>query len=120
MNINWNDLCDGKTAIHTPAFDDARRLIDMVKSAYPDVLLINETLLLDYWRRYEDKCCYRFMPVYSDGHLAYINCAYCKKEWYETRAPRYRVVEFDSIFNPDFGHIESGYLSAADAFAALF
>ena len=123
MNINWKELCDGKTAVHTPNREDAVNLIDMLKSVYPNTSMLDAEFLYRHWNRYEDRCCYRFTAIYKnnvDKHPDSISCSYCYKEWYEERSLLYRVLEFNDIFKQDFGQIESDYLSAADVFAALF
>lgn len=124
MNIDWKNICDGRTAIHTPKLDDAIYMYEMLKTSYPDATPKDSGWLRAFWEQYKDQCCYRFTFGYKEDNTSgspdYIRYSYCRKEWYEAKAPKYRVVEFGSIFNPDFGQIESGYLSAADAFAALF
>lgn len=113
VNVDLSFMYDHNVVIHCETKKQSDELIEAIVN-YFDVY---EDRACDWrvtWNKYKKSTCHRF-NLHDDGTITY---GFCNIEWYIGDGKR--VVEYSTLTTViDYGEIESGFSSNADALYAL-
>ena len=116
MNIDLSFMKRRRIAINCRTEEELKILTDAIIKEYPKYDHVFRTKYGCWKNDHNDEGLSIRAHVLPSGNIDY---GHCTATYYRNNG--YKVIEFITICRQlDLGKIESGYLSAADAFAALF